>query len=142
VKRSISAHVNELISDRLKAAMKDDESTEESTGNPDVAREKEAVTNKVNTTGEELEAFYIVKSILRGTIASDRITYRDSQTYFAVFIDDNNRKAVCRLYFNTEANKRITFLDENKKEVHHKISSLDDIYEHSGQLIDAVKKYL
>lgn len=38
--------------------------------------------DKIYTTEEELEGFYIVKSILRDNIESERITYRDAQSYF------------------------------------------------------------
>ncbi|MDR3226810.1 MAG: restriction endonuclease, partial [Prevotellaceae bacterium] len=58
-----------------------------------------------------------------------------------VFVDDNNRKTICRFYFNSPTNKRITFFDENKKENHNKISSIDDIYNYAEQLIKTVEKY-
>lgn len=94
------------------------------------------------TTQEELEVFYVVRSILRPHISSERITYRNAQRYFAVFIDDNNRKTVCRLYLDSPTNKRTTFLDDNKKELHNKIASLDDIYNFSEQLISIAKKHV
>jgi hypothetical protein len=139
-KRSIGSYINDMISDRLKAAIKDDEKVQEQP--VEIIQQQEEKEVRIVTTEEELEAFYIVKSILRNTIAAERITYRDSQTYFAVFIDKNNRKTVCRLYLDSATNKRLTFLDENKKEIHNKISSLDDIYSYSEKLINTAKKYL
>ena len=140
VKRSISNHVNDIISDRLKTALKAE--TEESKKEPVQIATEERKEDKITTTEEELEGFFIVKSILRPHIASDRITYRDSQNYFAIFIDDNNRKTVCRLYLNSPTNKRITFLNDDKKEIHNKISTIDDVYSYSKQLIDVATKYL
>jgi hypothetical protein len=149
VKRSISNHINDVISDRLKTALKAE--TEEK------KQEKETVQvtmqlpegviymsedGSIVTTQEEIEAFYIVRSIVRQHIGSDRITYRDAHSYFAIFIDDNNRKTVCRLYFNSPTNKRIAFLNDDKKEVMYKIQSLDEIYNYSEQLISIAKKYL
>jgi hypothetical protein len=139
VKRSIASYINDMISDRLKAAIKEDEVQEEKQELDVNGDDKQE--DKIVTTDEEMEAFYIVKSILRNTIHTERITYRDSQSYFAVFIDDNNRKTVCRLYLNSQTNKRLTFLDDNKKEIHNKISAIDDIYEYSEQLINAAKKF-
>lgn len=141
VKRSIASSINDMISDRLKAAIKEQDDQHEQSdavaqSTPD-SRE-----DKVVTTDDEIEAFYIVKSILRNVISAERITYRDARTYFAIFIDNNNRKTVCRLYLNSESNKRITFIDESKKEVHNKISSIDDIYKFSDQLINVVQKYV
>lgn len=70
--------------------------------------------SKIVTTEEEIEAYYIVKSILRNHIQAERVTFRDAQSYFAIFCDDNNRKPICRLYFNT-ANKYIGIFDADKK---------------------------
>jgi hypothetical protein len=50
--------------------------------------------SKVNITAEELEGFLIVKTILGQNIPATRITYRDSQSYFAIFLDDTNRKVI------------------------------------------------
>jgi hypothetical protein len=141
VKRSIASSINDMISDRLKAAIKEQDEQHEAQAST-VQASPEQQEEKVVTTDEELEAFYVVKSILRNTIPSERITYRDAQTYFAIFIDNNNRKTVCRFYLDSANNKRLTFLDENKKEIHNKISSVDDIYNYSEQLINSVKKYL
>lgn len=145
VKRTIGNLLNDMISERLKAAIKEDEDAPEK---PQVAS-AESETKDGNdhkegivTTEEELEGFYIVKSILRKHIPAERVTYRDAQTYFAIFIDDNNRKAVCRLYFNSPTNKRLTFLDENKKELHNKIQSIDEIYNYADEIIAAATKYL
>ena len=96
---------------------------------------------KVLTTKTEIEAFFIVRSILRKHINAERITCRDAQNYFSVFIDDNNRKPVCRFYFNNPDNLRIAFLDENKKEILNQISTLDAIFSFSDQLIDVAKRY-
>lgn len=142
VKRSLSSHVNDVMSERLNVAIK---STEEPTAAPaPVEEQPEEVAdpvNKIVTTAEELEAFYIVKSILRNTIASERITYRDAQSYFAVFADDNNRKPICRLYFNS-ATKWIGVFDADKNETKHKIVSIDEIYNYQEDLKTAIQKYL
>ncbi len=140
VKRALNSYVSDLISGRLKAAIKNneekDKEIEESTAVPSQSEKK------IETTPEEMEAFYIIKSILRNTIPAERITYRDAQTYFSIFIDDNNRKLVCRLYLNSDTNKRITFVDDCKKEIHNKINTIDDIYNFSNQLIAAASKYI
>ena len=103
VKRSISLYVNDVISDRLNVAIKSTESNEVKTEvQPEIPQEIENDDDdkKIVTTEEELEGFYIVKSILRQFIDAERVAYRDVQSYFGILIDDNNRKPVCRLYFN------------------------------------------
>ena len=144
IKRTISNYISDIISERLKAAIKENENGtgKEAEATPQQEPQQENADTKIVTTDEELEAFYIIKSILRHTIPADRITYRDAQTYFAVFIDNNNRKTVCRLYLDSATNKRLTFLDENKKEQHNKIESIDDIYNYADQLTAAASKFL
>jgi hypothetical protein len=142
VKKSISSLISDIISERLKTALNNESAEAEkdaSAQEPVSAPEK---GDKVVTTDDELQAFFIVKAILRTCIAADRITYRDAQTYFAIFIDDNNRKAVCRLYLNSPSNKQIAFIGDDKKEIKHRLTTLDDIYNHADTLLTAVQKYL
>lgn len=143
LKRTIQNYINTTISDRLKAAINDHETIKVETPNVEVTEPvvEDIPANKIVTTEEEIEAFYIIKAILRDTIATERVTYRDAQSYFAIFIDNNNRKPVCRLYLNSETNKKITFVGEDKKEQHNKINSLDEIYQYSDQLIEAAKRF-
>jgi hypothetical protein len=142
VRNSISGLISDKISERLKTALKTESEIEQS--NEDISKPSESTPkeNNIKTTDEEMEGYFIVKSILRPHIACDRITYRDAQSYFAIFIDDNNRKQVCRLYLNSQTNKYIAFVGEDKKEVKHKISTLDEIYNHSDELISTIQKYL
>ena len=88
-----------------------------------------------------MEAFSIIKTLLRQKIEASRITYRDSQSYFPIFIDDNNRNKVCRLYFNTE-NKFISTFDENGNEVKTEIKSLEDIFNHTDVLLKTIEKFV
>lgn len=144
LKRTINNYINATISERLKAAIKDNEApaAEQPAEEQATVHVEETAVSKINTTEEELQAFYVVKAILRGSVPAERVTYRDAQTYFAIFIDNNNRKPVCRLYLDSENNKRITFVDEAKKEHHNKIATLDDIYQYADEIIAAAKRYL
>lgn len=97
--------------------------------------------NKIVTTEEEVESYLIVKSILRPFVDISRVVYRDAQTYFAILLDDNNRKPICRMYFNAVSKKYIATFDENKKETKHEIKSLDDIYNFAEELKNTVLSY-
>ena len=96
--------------------------------------------SKVDTTAEELEGFMIVKTILRQKISSSRIAFRDAQSYFAILLDDNNRKTICRLYLNG-SKKYFAFIDEQKKEVRNEIATLDDIFNFAELLHKIVAAY-
>ena len=141
-KKSISTYINDLISDRLKSALKTEVAQEQqemhSETEPSTAESKD---DKIVTTEEEIESYLVVKSILRPFVDISRIVYRDAQTYFAILLDDNNRKPICRMYFNGILKKYISTFDENKKETKHEITSLNDIYNFSKELADIINVY-
>lgn len=135
-KKSIHQHISDLITERLKTALKqEDNAAQEVKAEENIAAAVEVA--KVITTEEELEGFLIVKTILRQRIAASRITHRDAQSYFAILLDDNNRKTICRLYLNG-SKKYLVTLDEQKKEVKNEITTLDDIFKYSDLLLSVV----
>jgi predicted type IV restriction endonuclease len=137
-KKAIAQYTSELFTDKLKTALKKEDESNNIAQNT-ISNEPSNDEGKLITTNEEIEAFMIVKSILRQKVDSNRIVYRDAQSYFSVLLDDNNRKTICRLYFNGNK-KSIAFLDENKKESKVEISILDNIFDFSSQLIERVEQ--
>ncbi len=149
VLRALKSHINDVMSEKLGIAIKVTEAAGAPIQNSSTAVEQkeeeqkeEDKSSKIVTTVEELEGYYIVKSIVCEVISSERVTYRDSQSYFAIFADDNNRRPICRLHFNNLSNKRIGFVDENRNEQMESIDKLDDIYNFKKQLIEAAKRYV
>lgn len=139
-KKSIQQYISELITDRFKSAIvKETEADKEANAVPVVDAPAD-VASKVVTTDEEIEAFMIIKSILRQRIPAARIHYRDAQSYFAVLLDDNNRKSICRLYLSNGKNF-IGIFDEQKKEQKNEIATLDDIYKFSDALLKTIESY-
>jgi len=139
-KKSIQQHISDLITERLKTALtKEDEETKKQEAVQALEQAKLDEV-KVVTTEEELEGFMIVKTILRQKISATRITHRDAQSYFAILLDDNNRKTICRLYLNG-SKKYFVILDDQKKEVKNEINTLDDIFKHSETLLKIVDNY-
>ena len=143
VKKAIQQYINDILNDKLKLALNSNGDSEDSTDltalddNSDI-HEKE---NKIETTIEELEAYAIIKSILRDAIDVERIFYRDTQSYFGILLDDNNRKWICRIYLNS-SHKSFTLPDENKKEIRTYIDSIDDLYNHKEEILEVCKKYM
>ena len=149
MQRALKSHINDVLSEKLGIAIKATEAagapvqtSSAPTGQQQEPASEEEKVSKINTTIEELEGYYIVKSIVCEVISTERVTYRDSQSYFAIFADDNNRKPICRLHFNNSNNKRIGFVDENRNEQLESIDKLDDIYKFKKQLIEAAKRYV
>jgi hypothetical protein len=141
VKRSIGTYINDLISERLKTALKTEEQSTESVQPEEVAKQENGDEQKniIHTTDEEMEGYYIVKSIIREVVDISRIGYKDTRSYFAVLLDDNVRKTICRLYFDSSV-KWFMVIDENKQEIRNKIQTLDDIYSLKNILIETTKR--
>lgn len=94
----------------------------------------------IETTQEELDGFRVVLAIVCGEVDPARVVYRDAKSYFAILLDDNNRRPICRLHFNA-AQKYLGLLDEAKQETRHPIASVRDLYTHADALRAAVRRY-
>jgi hypothetical protein len=139
-KKSIQQYINDLITERLKSALKK-ENEEQKTIEVEPANDQtDPKEGRIETTEAELESFMIVKSIMRQKVKPNRIVYRDAQSYFAILLDDNNRKTICRLYLNG-SKKYIGIFDEQKKETRNEIASLDDIFNFADLLHKTVTFY-
>lgn len=144
-RKAVAQFLNDQINDRLKSAMSGaiQPSYPAVTAVPtDAANEKvdDSAEDKIMTTLEELEGYHIVKAIVRSVVDAKRIIQRDTQSYFGILLDDNNRKPICRLHFN-RSQKYLGIFDQDKNETRHPISSLDDIYEFSDQLKTTISFY-
>ena len=133
VKISCQQFLSDLITERLKTALDKEKETE-----PNIIDQTKVRT--VETTEEEMECYYIIKSIIRQDIDSNRIFYRDFQNFFSILIDDSIRNTVCKLYLN-DSIKQIAFVDEDKKGTKFQLNSTDDIFKYTDQLKQAVKKF-
>ncbi len=144
-KRAINQFINERINERLKSAMAgttgivlaEDESLKDPIIDEQAAN---ATEDLVVTTEEEYEAFFIVKAILRETVSPERIVARDTQSYFGVLLDDNNRKPICRFHFN-RSQRYLGLIGENKTEERIPIETLDDIYKYANRLKRTISFY-
>jgi hypothetical protein len=138
VKRSFHQYINDAINERLKSALATDQQKVEEIQKEELTANAPA-ENKIQTTAEEMEAFYIVRAILCAKINVSRVVHRDQQTYCGILLDDNNRRPICRLHFNGKK-KLVSFFDTGK-EMKVEIESNNQLYEHASKLIKAVEQY-
>ena len=137
--KSFKSVINDLITARFKTVM--DKSKEVAASEEQSQEQDDSNEPLVVTTEAEMEAYMIVKGILRKYINIDRIASRDTQSYFSVLLDDNNRKPICRFYFNT-ANKYLATFEEGKKEVKTLLNSLDDLFMHEKSIAKSLALYV
>lgn len=138
VKKSLKSFLSELVNQRLQSAIAKEESEQKELQESEQSEDDD--DSKIVTTEEELEGFHIVKSLLRKEIEPARIFYRDTVTYFGIILDNNNRKPVCRLYFNGKK-KFITIIDAARKEEKFQLETLDEIYSYEEKLLASAKSY-
>ncbi|HTJ14064.1 MAG TPA: hypothetical protein VL547_18630 [Dinghuibacter sp.] len=137
-KKSVQLYINDLITDRLKLALQKEEADQKNA----IPAENSTETEEKNTiTQEEIDAFNIVKSILRRHVPLSKIKYRYAQSYFPINFEDNNRKPICRIHIGG-SKKYIGLFNEDKHETKVELTSLDDIFNHSEHLIRTVSGYI
>lgn len=147
VGKATKQFLKEKVHERLKNALRDGDTIElplpggeltseqvHKSAESAVEAKEESDKTGVVTTEEELAGYQIVKAIACSEVKPNRVTHRDSKTYFGILLDDNNRRTIARLHFNAKAQKYIGLLDEEKKEIRHPIDELEDIYLFADQI--------
>ncbi|WP_455577096.1 type I restriction endonuclease [Anaerosinus sp.] len=145
IKKSLNQFINEQINDRLKTALGSDVTGQEAATqtveiDDDSENDAEEVS-RIITTEEEIESFCIVKTLLRDCIGENTISYKDTESYFSVLLNNNIRKWICRLQISEQ---RIALIlpDENKKKIKYQLDSLDDLFEYKENLLTVANRYL
>jgi len=95
---------------------------------------------RIVTTEEELEGFNIVRAIAAKSISPVRVVHRDTKSYMGILLDDNNRKPICRLWFNAKQ-KYLGVIEGNKEENKIPINSAIDIYQHAEKILETIMSY-
>ncbi|RUQ96903.1 type I restriction endonuclease [Labedella endophytica] len=149
VTKASKQFLNEQVNDRLKTALGSSfpaatvtAAAEESVTSEPIAEADLDRDTEIETTLEELEGYQIVKAIACSEVKPQRVVHRDAKSYFAVLLDDNNRKPIARLHFNGKKQKYLGVFDEEKNETRHAIESLDEIYEYAGAIRASVTSYM
>jgi hypothetical protein len=149
VKKALLGMISERVSDRLRAAIAREDPGASTVPlaqptPPEPAAETESGTSEakdgIATTQEELDGLRVVLAIVCSEVAPERVVYRDAKSYFAILLDDNNRRPICRLHFNA-AQKYLGLLDDAKQETRHPSASVRDLYAHADALRAAVRRY-
>jgi len=135
VKQSFSEIITDLVSQKINSL--NDKLNQED----EVQQIEDIVTkddNGITTTDEELEGYFIVKSILAQSIELKRVAQRDTKSYFGILLDDNNRKWIARLHFNYST-KYIEIRVDDKSGKKYQLEIIEDIYKHKDELIKAIE---
>jgi hypothetical protein len=66
---------------------------------------------------------------------------RDARSYCAILLDDNNRKPICRFYFDAEQKYVSVFDNEEKKENKIPITDMNELFKMADHFKKVVAMY-
>lgn len=137
IKRTFRNIINDMASDKI-AEIKN-EIVEAQKADKEMDELKD---DRIITTEEELQAFYIVKSLFadRQDITLDRITYKDRQEYFRISLDDKSTKWIVLLYLNKQ--KKFFKLPCENGEKRIDITDISELYKFKVELNAALEMRL
>lgn len=139
VKKAFTSFINDIVNQKISSALTADtepDITEES--EQSILPEKE---RKIVTTADEMQAFYIVRAIAAEVTDILNITHRDTESYFGILFQDNNRRPICRVDFDKKQ-KQLLIPDETKNFARYYIENVNDIYQHKDALLEVMKRYI
>lgn len=155
VKKSISSVINDIISDRLNTAIKNGENTADVLPEHNIASINISTENTeeklpdgivymdkesgVVTTQEELDAYNIIRSILRKSIDAARVTYKDYKSYFVVNLDNSQWFWICRISIGARKKQIGIPTDQYKSCEWIQIDNVDDIFKYADKLEESLK---
>ncbi len=135
---SIGALIRDRVNERLTSAL-NVANPAEPTLPEGQSDDMSTVEEGVVTTDDEIAGFRIVQAIAARHVDPGRIVIRDSKSYCAILLDDNNRKPLARLHFNSPTTRYVgTFA--GKAETRHLVSAPIDIYKLEQQLVARVNE--
>ena len=142
VKTSLNEFISEMMSDKIKTALGTDDKVQ--VAEPEQQEEEPAEPareHKIVTTETELEAFFLVKNLLKDIVPMSDIVYKDNERYMAILYKNKSTKWLCRFYFNG-AKKYITLPSDDKREEWIDIDEVYDIEKYKNELETALKRYI
>jgi hypothetical protein len=140
VSKAFHQFLSDKISDRLRSALENEKEKTETSSEAVPQAGQEPAREGIVTTEEELEGWNIVRAICAKGVQPSRVIHRDTKSYMGILLDDNNRKPICRLWFNSKQ-KYLGIFDGKKEETRIPIESAVDIYQHADKILEILATY-
>jgi hypothetical protein len=105
-----------------------------------MASEPEEDPDEIETTQDEWDGYRIATAIASKVIDPERVCIRDTKSYCGILIDDNNRRPLVRLYFNSKTTRYLGLFD-NEDEEKVRVDKVTDLYKFAERIRGAAAKY-
>ena len=139
IRHSLNNYVSELMNDKITTALRKSNADEIKSEADDT---EEIVEKKIDPSPKELEAFYVIRTLIGEKIRNDDITYRPTQSYLNILYKNNVRKWICRLKLENN-NPCIIVPSENPNgTVILLADGINSLYEQKQILLDSLNKYI
>lgn len=132
VKRSFSEVLRNRVNARLSSALQHNFK--------EPAAEPDEDVDEIETTEVEWDGFRTAVAIASKVIDPSRISIRDQKSYCGILVDDNNRKPLVRLWFNSSKTKYLGLFDgeiEEKVPVDGPV----DLYKYAERIRSTAQRY-
>jgi hypothetical protein len=130
---SVSALVRDKVTERLTSALSASNPSEEEVD------DEGSVVEATFTSEEEVSGFNIVRAIAARVVDPKRVVMRDAKSYCAILLDDNNRRTIARLHFNSPTVRYLgTFAGKDETRV--SVAEPIDIYQHETAILARLKE--
>lgn len=131
LKKSLNDYIDKLVKEKMTSLVN---------SSSYVTASENTATAKLEPSTMELNFFALVKDLITNTGLSNDITYKKTESYFAILYQNNVRKWIARLAISSS---QITLIlpDLNKNELRYKIASLNEVALYQKQLFNILKVY-
>jgi hypothetical protein len=146
-KRAFMEFIEERVDGRLKTALaassiKDQPAPEETKKPAPTVILGNVQGDGIDTTEDEIQAYYLAKAILAGVVEPGRIFLRDGIHFCNVLLDNSIQKPLLRLCFNNAEKLSIELIGQNKEKTPYSIENVDDILKHADAIRATARMYL
>lgn len=135
---SMQEFISDTMNSKIKTALYSQGETDKAPA-PEATQEttKEAV---VKPTLVEMNAYYHLKNLFTSYVNLEDITYKKTESYFAVLYKGNVRKWICR--FIVMGTQMVVILpDQSKKEVRRTVANLYEVGNYSRYMVSVLSRY-
>ncbi|MBY6165157.1 type I restriction enzyme HsdR N-terminal domain-containing protein [Pseudooceanicola nitratireducens] len=140
IQSALDEIIRDRIQDKLSITFNGDKRPSPEPREPS-SKDEASSDDGIDTTEDEIAGHMIVRAIAAKHVPIERVTIRDAKSYCAILMDDNNRKPICRLYFNSQTTRHLGIFDSEKQETKHKIEGPADLYRFADDIEKAVLAY-
>jgi hypothetical protein len=132
IMQSVSSLIRDKVTERLTSALTASNPMEEAEGEAESAE-------ATFTSQDEVDGFNIVRAIASRLVDPKRVIMRDAKSYCAILLDDNNRRTIARLHFNSPTARHLGTFD-GKDEARVSVAEPIDIYKHESAILKRIEQ--